>query len=69
MSKALYGLQSSPADWSAYRDAEMPNWSWMGPDGLYYLQQTVEGNLWKIRREGCASSPKALLSLLRSQIV
>ena len=28
VSKALYGLQSSPADWSHYRDQELSSWKW-----------------------------------------
>eukprot|EP00435_Cladocopium_sp_Y103_P034599 s2994_g9.t1 len=52
--KALYGFQSSPAHWAVFRDRTMRRFEWKGtyhPDGQsreYKLEQTPEGNLWRI---------------------
>lgn len=46
--KALYGLQSSPADWSAFRDAAMTQWKWKSMEKEneeYFLNATGECNL------------------------
>lgn len=51
--KALYGLQSSPADWSAFRDAAMTQWKWKSMEKEneeYFLNATGECNLWEICR-------------------
>ena len=52
--KALYGLQSSPADWGSFRDAEMTGWKWSRGDTECCLMATKEGNLWQIcgRKKG-----------------
>ena len=47
--KALYGLQTSPADWSAFRDAELSKWSWTSGTKRFWLARTEEANLWQIR--------------------
>ena len=48
VSKALYGLQSSPADWSHYRDKELSSWRWKRGGLSYSLRQSSESNLWAI---------------------
>ena len=50
--KALYGLQTSPADWSAFRDAELSKWSWRAGAKRFWLAATEEANLWQIRSVG-----------------
>eukprot|EP00435_Cladocopium_sp_Y103_P061567 s73_g23.t1 len=46
--QALYGLQSSPKDWSAFRDADMRSWSWEDNGRTFALRSTKEPNLWRI---------------------
>lgn len=48
--KALYGLPSSPACWAIYRDTTMKTFEWHDEAlGMRcFLEQTPEGNLWKI---------------------
>ena len=56
--KALYGFQSSPAHWAVYRDQTMRRFTWQGdasPGEMqkeYKLEQTPEGNLWRILCKG-----------------
>ena len=56
--KALYGFQSSPAHWAVYRDQTMRWFTWQGdasPGEVqkdYKLEQTPEGNLWRILCKG-----------------
>ena len=46
--KALYGLPSSPACWAKFRDETMKTFEWETEKGRVGIQQTPEGNLWKI---------------------
>ena len=48
--KALYGLPSSPACWAVYRNNTMRTFEWHDQDMdlRCYMEQTPEGNLWKI---------------------
>ena len=46
--RALYGFPSSPARWSLHRDATMKGFQWAEDSSVFTLQQTPEGNLWKI---------------------
>ena len=46
--RALYGFPSSPARWSLHRDATMKKFQWEKGTSVFTLQQTPEGNLWKI---------------------
>ena len=46
--RALYGFPSSPARWSLHRDATMKGFQWEDGLSAFTLQQTPEGNLWKI---------------------
>lgn len=46
--KALYGFPSSPARWSLHRDATMKGFQWEENSSVFTIQQTPEGNLWKI---------------------
>ena len=52
VNKALYGLNTSPSDWSAYRNSEMKTWSWKLGEKELYLHQTVEPNLWAVKEKG-----------------
>ena len=45
---ALYGLQSSPADWSSYRNNVLGKLRWMFGTEEFHLVRTSEQNLWKI---------------------
>ena len=59
--KALYGFPSSPARWSVHRDETFRKFQWFGGrvDGegsRFFLEQTPEGNLWKVFEE----SPKGV---------
>ena len=47
--KALYGLQTSPADWSCFRDGEMSGWKWTHGGRNFVLKATAEPNLWKVK--------------------
>ena len=49
---ALYGLVTSPRDWSAYRDCSLKSWKgkveWEGDVCSFRLQQLEDANLWKV---------------------
>lgn len=44
---ALYGLQTSPGDWAAFRDAEVGKWRWKLNGAVLRLQATSEPSLWR----------------------
>ena len=50
--KALYGLTSSPRDWSLYRDETIPSMSWhrqrQGQDVKGSFQKTPDENIWRL---------------------
>ena len=50
--KALYGLTSSPRDWSLYRDETIPTMSWHrqrhGRDVKGSFQKTPDENIWRL---------------------
>ena len=48
VTRALYGLQTSPADWSVFRDSSMQSWSWRRGSATCMLRSTAEPNLWQI---------------------
>ena len=52
VNKALYGLNTSPSDWSAYRNSEMKTWRWKLGERELGLHQTVEPNLWALKEKG-----------------
>ena len=45
---AMYGLDSSPADWAAFRDASLKNFNWHDGGAHYSLTSTSESNLWSV---------------------
>ena len=45
---AMYGLDSSPADWAAFRDASLKNFNWHDGGAQYSLTSTSESNLWSV---------------------
>lgn len=49
---ALYGFTSSPAHWAIHRDCTMKGFEWEHQGSQFSLQQTEEGNLWKIVKKG-----------------
>ena len=44
----MYGLDSSPADWAAFRDASLKNFNWHDGGAHYSLTSTSESNLWSV---------------------
>jgi len=48
--RALYGLPSSPACWAMHRDKTLKGFQWEDPElrEQCHLEQTPEGNLWKV---------------------
>ena len=46
--RALYGLETSPRDWSQFRDQEMGRMSWREEEMEYRFRQTTEPNIWKV---------------------
>ena len=48
VSTALYGLETSPADWSLYRDSIISKLKWEQDGRECRLQRTTEQNLWKL---------------------
>ena len=46
--QALYGLQTSPGDWSSFRDGRMRKWRWQFQDQTLKLKPTSEPNLWMV---------------------
>ena len=60
---ALYGLQESPRDWGCHRDEVLQGTKWMYNDVRYYLEQTEEMHLWRVRADGdSGSSPHGFLA-------
>ena len=45
---ALYGLASSPADWSSHRDVKLAKVRWHLHGHEQWLEQTTEPNVWRI---------------------
>eukprot|EP00435_Cladocopium_sp_Y103_P060464 s2459_g22.t1 len=45
---AVYGLQTSPADWSSYRNSVLGRMRWWSEGKQYQLMSTPQQNLWKI---------------------
>ena len=46
--KAMYGLDSSPADWRIYRDSMLQKFKWNLNGVQHELRSTPEGNLWQV---------------------
>ena len=46
--KAMYGLDSSPADWRVYRDTMLQQFKWELNGLQHELRPTPEGNLWQV---------------------
>ena len=46
--KAMYGLETSPADWSDFRDRSVKRFQWSHKNRLYWMRQTTEMNVWQI---------------------
>ena len=47
---AVYGLDTSPKDWSGYRDVELARMTWTSNGHRYRFVMSTEPNLWKIMR-------------------
>ena len=66
--KALYGLTSSPRDWSLYRDETVPQFSWQRDrDGRQVkgsFKRTPDENVWRIEEVDCESHQKLWTGLL-----
>ena len=66
--KALYGLTSSPRDWSLYRDETVPQFSWQRDrDGRQVkgsFKRTPDENVWRIEEVDCESQQKLWTGLL-----
>lgn len=50
--QALYGLQESPGDWSAHRDAELQKMRWSVNGERHQFVKTAERNVWRIVKDG-----------------
>ena len=50
--RALYGLQTSPRDWSEYRDKELRSIQLMNPEGARLHQGVTDESLWFIKSKG-----------------
>ena len=48
VSKALYGLETSPRDWGQFRDEEVGKMTWRSGETEYRFRQTTETNIWRI---------------------
>ena len=46
--KAMYGLETSPADWSVFRDQRVRKFTWNLGGRTYFMRQTTELNVWAI---------------------
>ena len=57
ISHAVYGLNDAPANWSQYRDRELPQLRFSAGGHDYQLVSTPEPNLWKLIK----TDPGALL--------
>ena len=48
VSTAMYGLETSPADWTAYRNTVLSRMQWKEAGRFFEVQPSVELNLWNI---------------------
>ncbi|CAL1167089.1 unnamed protein product [Cladocopium goreaui] len=46
--KAMYGLKTSPADWSSFRDQRVKKFEWSSNGRSFWMRQTVEPNVWQL---------------------
>ncbi|CAL1144277.1 unnamed protein product [Cladocopium goreaui] len=46
--KAMYGLETSPADWSSFRDQRVKKFEWSSNGRSFWMRQTVEPNVWQL---------------------
>ena len=58
---ALYGLNSSPADWATFRDKAMKTFRWRRGAVQFRLTPTSESNVWSImgKKDGSGNGPVA----------
>ena len=50
IAQAMYGLNTSPADWSRYRDASLRTMTWEEDGASFRLRQSPEGNVWAVMK-------------------
>ena len=60
VSKALYGLETSPRDWGQFRDEEVGKMSWKTGEMMYRFRQTTEPNIWRILASPLDSAGKTI---------
>ena len=53
--RALYGLQSSPSDWGAFRDGEMNHWTWSKGNRSFRLEESRRSWQGTLRRRWVTS--------------
>jgi hypothetical protein len=46
--KAMYGLETSPADWNSFRDQRVKKFEWSSNGRSFWMRQTVEPNVWQL---------------------
>ena len=64
VNRALYGLQTSPSDWGAFRDGEMNSWTWSKGNRSFRLECTREPNLWRIKERLAGDTEKTVGHIL-----
>ena len=62
--RAVYGLETSPADWQQHRDQVLRAVRWWSNGRHFWFQQTPESNLWNIfSAPGCEDSFTPVMDL------
>ena len=59
---AMYGLDTSPADWASFRDHRMSSFRWETPTHRCHLSRSPEPNIWSIMGVSKAMYPEPVLN-------
>ena len=59
---AMYGLDTSPADWASFRDHRMSSFRWETPTHRCHLARSPEPNIWSIMGVSKTNYPEAVIN-------
>ena len=60
---AMYGLDTSPADWASFRDHRMSSFRWETPTHRCHLSRSPEPNIWSIMGVCKTKHPEPVLNV------
>ena len=59
---AMYGLDTSPADWASFRDHRMSSFRWETPTHRCHLSRSPEPNIWSIMGVSKTKHPEPVIN-------